>query len=290
MFDVAEERFANKRVGLEPTDASVVVSASPTISIDSFGAANGCASNCVSDNSPGSAAMDAGITVARGRTGFVVLTLFVLLTSAATTAVAQGVPMPNAQMIAPPNMPPPAPSPVYTAPLGRLPDNAPAPPPVAVIPVPTPSPEVPAEDASPSVLAQVQAWWQGLLGRVGLDLSAPSAAETRQMAATARDANTGMIRLESAAMQCALECQLTVDRRMNLCLKQASEEAIRAAGVDDLRNCVPESAQKYEACVASCGLPDTRPRPVPVRQPVMPERRGPHTAKPAAAAAAGGGQ
>lgn len=206
----------------------------------------------------------------------------------ATTAVAQGAPPPNAGVMAVPNPPVPLPAPIYRAPPARLPDNAPLPPTVTPIPVPTPSLEPPIEEASLSVLDQALTWWRVLLNRVGIDNSAPSPDETRQMAATARDPSTGLIRLESAAMYCAIECQAQVDQRINLCLRNASDTALRAAGVEDRRNCVPESVGKYEACLAGCGLPETRPRPLPVRTPVMPVRRGPHTPKPAAAAATGG--
>jgi hypothetical protein len=105
-------------------------------------------------------------------------------------------------------------------------------------------------------------------------------AEVQQQNATAaanaaKDPVTGNIALESEPMQCAIACQLTIDKRINLCLGRAPEAALRDAGISKPRNCVRESAQKYDACLLSCGLQRRLPIAKGAPAPQPPKRLDP---------------
>lgn len=163
------------------------------------------------------------------------------------TATSQFVPVPAASspQFSPPLVPTP---PIVPAPsIDPMPLQVAAPPSVAAKAPVTPE---------PSLLTQVQSWWRTLLNFVGIDDSTPSAAETRALAATARDPNTGFLRLESAAMQCAVSCERNVNDELNICQGFVTPEELARRGIaPPTANCAAELHDQYSACLVACGLP-----------------------------------
>lgn len=213
-------------------------------------------------------------------------TIVVLLVSAigaASAAPPPGMAMP--QFVPP--LAPPAPSPQFTPPPVPMPPIVPAP---SVDPMPLQVAALPSDTTKspttpePSLMTQVQSWWRTLLNFVGLDDSTPSAAETKALAASARDPNTGFTRLESAAMQCAVTCERKVNDDLNICEGFITPEELARRGIaPPTASCATELHDRYSACLVACGLP--APPPLLPSTSATPRRTLPPVGTPAALSA-----